>query len=572
MKVNNFGKFFIGVAAFGLAACSNDEPAPGNQGNNKFEGDYAYITVNLRGADNMSRSTTSPGYENDENVGKDNYVQSAHFYFFEDNGAYYAEASVWSDGTVQPEGSNVEFKSNTQIVLEQIKDRTVPKYLLTVLNQPANFEVGRTLEDTRNILLNCLNEDKNFVMSTTSFYADGYKDGTPYYVTEIEASDFALEPDGEATPVEIYVERLAAKVNVDVDSKELKDQIKFEDGSVGYRLEVTVSGNPNEEIGDTDAGATEVYVKFANWGLNGTAVNSYLSKNLDGWYNHNFAPFTYAFADWNIPGDFRSYWAKSTVYNQELTEANFNTAKLTLNVLDTPFGTANYCNETTNARENIVRTYTGDLGEPKTVVDPEKVTSAFLAAQVVDKNNKPLDLVLYNGVYRTWDAFKRHLLDQWNLPLYTCETVGTDNAYNQLDENFFVFESKGDATGSVVLAFENPADNNLPIAIKKDGAYIVLDLNKAEDLKQIQDLLDAKQASMARATAYNKGWMFYSVPVQHLNATTDPVEGNNINEGAYGVVRNHSYKLTISKIYHLGNGVFDPDEALIPTDPDPTYY
>lgn len=85
---------------------------------------------------------------------------------------------------------------------------------------------------------------------------------------------------------------------------------------------------------------------------------------------------------------------------------------------------------------------------------------------------------------------------------------------------------------------------------------------------------------------YKHGWMYYNIPIEHLqsfNTTTDgeeikfnTVQVNNdgtktplytgaaIKEGQYGVLRNHWYKLTVNSITGLGYGVFDPAELIVP--------
>ncbi|MDE5661432.1 MAG: Mfa1 fimbrilin C-terminal domain-containing protein, partial [Muribaculaceae bacterium] len=79
-----------------------------------------------------------------------------------------------------------------------------------------------------------------------------------------------------------------------------------------------------------------------------------------------------------------------------------------------------------------------------------------------------------------------------------------------------------------------------------------------------------------KAIAYNNGAMVYPIPLEHLN---NP-KGEDAVEGQWGVVRNHSYRVNVTKLVTLGNGVFRPeqvgdDEAEI-IDPEkpktPTYY
>lgn len=73
---------------------------------------------------------------------------------------------------------------------------------------------------------------------------------------------------------------------------------------------------------------------------------------------------------------------------------------------------------------------------------------------------------------------------------------------------------------------------------------------------------------------YENGKSVYYIPVQHLGA----LEGKTtVDECYYGVVRNHWYKLTISKFTKVGHGIWDPEEGRVETlKPDkpenPLYY
>ena len=70
------------------------------------------------------------------------------------------------------------------------------------------------------------------------------------------------------------------------------------------------------------------------------------------------------------------------------------------------------------------------------------------------------------------------------------------------------------------------------------------------------------------ATGYTDGLMYYNIPIEHLRA----IEGDDLKEANYGVVRNHYYKVTINKLENVGKGIFDPNEVIVPGDDDKTLY
>ncbi len=67
---------------------------------------------------------------------------------------------------------------------------------------------------------------------------------------------------------------------------------------------------------------------------------------------------------------------------------------------------------------------------------------------------------------------------------------------------------------------------------------------------------------------FNKGLMYYTVPVEHL-ATSNT---NSIVEGQYGVVRNHWYRLTVNSVSKFGRGIADPNEVIVPGEEEVYYY
>jgi hypothetical protein len=79
-----------------------------------------------------------------------------------------------------------------------------------------------------------------------------------------------------------------------------------------------------------------------------------------------------------------------------------------------------------------------------------------------------------------------------------------------------------------------------------------------------------------KAVGYNDGLMYYNIPIKHMNTSVAPTKdaagAYTIAEGYYGVVRNHCYSVSINEIAHIGAGIFDPNEPIVPNDDEDTYY
>lgn len=554
---------FAGLAFVG---CSNEnDPLTG--GDPAFKGDVAYMTVNIRDVNAGTRATTDGGWVDGSET--EHTVSTAHFYFFDTNGTFVTQGTVWNGGSEVDgdTGHNVEYIGKNVIVLDNLKEKGLPSYILTVLNQPTGFTPEATLEATSKKLVNWQNTSKEFVMATTSYYGNQNN----YYVTAVTPDDFKTDPTLAAPVIDVYVERLAAKVEMKVGTGLTNEEVI--NGNTYYKVTATVAGNENNEGGD-DVATTELYVRIDGWALNATTKNSYLSKQLDySWMTT--APFT----NWN-DGDnnFRCYWGKSTVFGENV--ADYITKDLvtykTYSQLDLIFPGVGYCNENTNTAAKI---------NPDGVFNPAAVTSVLVKATICDKTGQPLDMVRYNGLMFTKDQFLQYALNtidlgKGNLNVWVKTTEGEGEAavdkYTQIDKSSAKLAYDDvDVTGVGAVKVVS----NLAV-----GTYYYWD-NETDKYVQYTDYDAANNAfkgmlatAAIKGEAFTGGKMYYNIPIEHLGAKTATPAPNPITqEGYYGVVRNHWYELTINEIAKLGHGVYLPGEGeeerpIIPDPEKDTYY
>lgn len=132
--MNKASKLLAGMAAVMLCACSSDElqveVAPEVPSTPTFDGDVAYLTVNLKDVGSMmGRSTTSPGYE--YGTQDEHNITTANFFFYDENGVYVSKGSIWTGGTENTNDptENVEFQGNNTIVLENLEGKNHPRYM-----------------------------------------------------------------------------------------------------------------------------------------------------------------------------------------------------------------------------------------------------------------------------------------------------------------------------------------------------------------------------------------------------------------------------------------------------------
>ena len=605
--MNIYSKLLLGAAALSFAACSSEEPL-GNgedqpQTTIKPTGDIAYLNVRLQAADNGLGGRADGGYEYGSST--ENAVADAYFYFYDENGQFVLESNSWIGGNANSADptENVEIFGKNTVVLTGLTGKGYPSWVVTMLNIPEGFTPARTLDGMADLYRASYdNGDGKFVMTTSSYFGDDNKNGSSwnYFATKLEPENFLQEAPtkeevSDATVVNIYVERLAARVGVDVSniSNKRHSQVYTDENGKTYPLyeiDVTVAGEDNPNLGGgSNTAATKVYVAILGWELNSTASSTNYFKNLSGW--DNTTDFGRGWA-WNNARDHRSFWGKARNYgftDRNMKVNDFTYADLT-QVVETsdpkaPKGTKVYCNETTNTVENIL---------VNNGVSPKRTPTVILSAIVCDKNGNPLDLVEYHGVQYTKEGFINKVLATVNKAdfgknYFTRTEVSTaaDGTpiyeYTQIGANDVKLVSANNGLGSVNVAVADETAEywtNLVATTKTDDKgnnYTTYTADQAHFSSVNVYLASATNNSISdKATAATGGAMIYPIPLTHLNTAND----DEIMEGQYGLVRNHCYTLSISKIKTLGDGVFVPKkvgdeepETIDPEDPkDPTYY
>lgn len=586
-------KYFFGMfACAALCACSNDDSDLSNDKPNVFTGDEAYINVRLMDAGNAMGRATNGDFE--YGTADEHAVKSAHFYFYDENGNFKIEGSAWNGGTASCDenATNIEFKSNTIVVLKGLtQGDDYPKYMVTVLNKPENFQPAEnsTLKDMEAMLAHASevgitkqSDEKTYFVMSTSSYKHGNNTLPTYFTTSVESKNFKKEAktakETADDRVEVYVERLAAKVSMKVGSGEGLTPETIE-GKTYYKVSASVAGEGNDadvdNTSDNQSAKENLYVELLGWKLNATAKKSNIMKNLKlDWTDKFGTEFT-----WNDANNYRSYWGKSFNYeNSEYTYpssySNYNQeSKYALDYFSLPDnddklnqltnGVA-YCAENTNTSTIVSSNF------------PSAVTSILLKAKVCNKDGNGLNLVRYGGMLYNENAFLNRILTKLKDSKEGLNVwYKTSDTYSQITADYVKLENVSDGNVTIVVDVDKVTKNNEAESGKinlyqkgNDGNYTVLN-----DFSSFETAL--ANASNG-ANGYKDGLMYYNIPIEHLNntdITTDESGKETIPEAKYGVVRNHHYVVTINKLEKLGKGIFDPDEIIIPNDDDKdTYY
>ncbi len=603
------------LACAAVFACQNKEDlTPAQEEQKKFTGDEAYISIRLADVGSLNSKADFGGFEDANNTTyfKEGGVKSAHFYFYDAAGYFVSEAAAWPGGSTQdPADDNIEFKSNNTVVLKGLEQKNYPKFMVTVLNKPDNFKPGNTLAEMEkamsginlnavtngdgtaendNCIWNSVQEgtewNNYFVMSTSSYTGTDREalgtNGTvasgkvPYFATLLKQTDFKTEPvpadpNTITDAVTVYVERLAAKVTFKTSMTATEVTLSgTTDKKNMYPLAITLAGDDNDLSGT--AGIENVYIDLESWGLNATARNSYMSKNLNtGWDNTDSGSLGFV---WNDETHHRSYWGKSFNYdNASMKYHDADDNATTYNSADPsfplhyqqfsgefkPLDTPLYCAENTNTPA-ILKTNNG-------------VTNVMLRARVYKETvagNKivaPMDMVRYNGVLYTNDRFINQLLTILNtngdLTYYYCsKDLGSGNVeFTKLDKQFFELQADGAGVKVVIKDLTSwvwPVSTTTGIYKYDNSTSGYVPITDATELTSVYSALNTKllAASQAgNATGFKGGQMFYTIRIKHANNGT-PAAGE-VLEANYGVVRNHVYAIDLKTIKKVGHAIFD---------------
>ena len=551
------------LACSAMVACTNtDEPEVDNGG---AKGNESYLAVKLVNPSAGSRATGNYAYGSEA----EQTVTSARFYLFDaagnayeindgsnptNNGKNYVDATP--SGTFTESGSdNVETVLSTVLVIDSSK-KLPPASILAVLN-------CSDLLDTDNLSLSQLKikvanfgtikDEKSpapyigkgkFAMSNSVFVdaAGNLAEATPIAAENIKTKkEDALKPEAA---VEIYVERVAAKVQTEVSipttvTEETKKEGKF------FKIGDEFYAN----TGEVDANGKDIYAHLLGWRVTNITNQSKLIKDLDGTANANPAlAWT-----WNNPANFRSYWA----------DANYDPAFVwTFNEATLPFTGNNfeYYNENT---KNI----TGNHKESKN-------SQLLVAAEFVTIDggvpSAPQAIAEWYGVKYTLNGLRKVVADALASKLYTT----TDNkTYVSIKPEEITFTQVS----------EELDDNRYisKIGVKDQTYYYKNDEKMAaydvEGNKTLASVVDALQTTKiwgneikdGETTTYEGGGYYYLDIIHNAGTITKDKEGKITSDtNVYGLVRNHWYKLTLNKLSGLGTPVYNPDKVIITETPE----
>lgn len=545
MKI--FKLFPLACAALMMSACSSDDPSNGGStGVNEPQ----YLSVNIVNVGATPSRAASEEYENGS--ADENKISKVRFYFFNGDGTPYLikdpgadgvtgdgtvnwlEATPGDDKTTSGTPSHVEKITNAVLVINGVQS-AAPSAIVAVVN-PETVDPA-ALENNGSMRLSQLRENAvgstfyktdagkvtDFVMSN-SVYVNAGSD----VCASLVAGHVATSADkAKANPVDLYVERVAAKVTADVDPN------AFEKGD-GTKWDATQYGTKTA-VGKI--GAYDVYAVIDGWGLADENGKAKVEKSVNTAWTDAILGIT----PWTTYDYRRSFWETSVEFNAGTNKPvnhKFNDFKANMKAeLYTLPNTPD--NNITNVYDNNVTKF---------------LVAATLKYKDEHDNWHLAEICRYNGVMILGvDNLKKQVALTFS-KYYTSTDAHT---YTQLTKDDITFTEPTTSMKNYQVTptlAADPTNTKQYYTKALDGSYTPVDKD------DVNTAIGENKAEIR-----TEGKAYYYVPIKHLGTTGTL--------GEYGVVRNHFYKINLTGLTGFGTPVYNPDTEIDPTVPsyDNTY-
>lgn len=539
--------FPFACVALMMTACASDKDEIG--GGTKPGSDPQYLAVNIV---NVGATPTTRAAEYENGTAEESAIKKVRFYFFNGDGSPYLiktgvdgggdknwlEASPADNTPTSGAPSQIEKITQTVLVINGVQ-AAAPAAIVAVVN-PETVE-ATTLQNEKGGDVMRLSELRYSAVGR-NFYK---KHATTGAVSEFVMSNSVYVNAGEdvcaslvaghvttsaetakAKPVDLYVERVVAKVTADVDNE------AFEHGN-GTNWETNKYGtkNPVGKSGDYD-----VYAVIEGWGLANENGKAEIEKQV----NKTWADGTLGFTPWTTSDYHRCFWEKSVGFDagtggNQPVNPTFNQLKAKMqDVLYTLPNTPE--SKVTNLKDNDLTKF---------------AVAATLKYKDAAGNWHNAEICRYNGVSILGiDNLKRQVALTFS-QYYTSTDAST---YTQLSKNDIVFKDP-DGTMQPYLVTPTLADD----ATGTKKYYTKTNTGTTSTFTEVPKAKVLAAIEADKAEIRRDGRAYYYVSIKHLGGTGELAE--------YGIVRNHFYKITLTGITGFGTPVYDPDKVVKPAVP-----
>lgn len=507
--------------------------------------DKSYLAIRINNVGSVAGSRATGEYEN--GTADENHIESVRFYFFNSDGTPYilkkngqSTGKNWLDktedlNTTDKQNPNVSMISNPLLVIEGNTGAS-PAAMIAVIN-PNSLdgdklgEGAKSLDEVKRTSVYSkfyTTDYKNFVMSN-SVYVDNGVEKCASIVTGYVAK---TADDARNKPVDLYVERVVAKVQPTIDATY----------SAAGRTWIKIDGKDAIKVGVY--GTNDIYAVVDGWGVADEDGKAELVKQVNtSWNDDNLGINVWTSKDYH-----RCFWTSSVAFAAG-TGAEGNVP-------------VNHSWNDYASRSLATCAYT--LPNAPTTVDTDPyestLTKMVLATHLVYKDGtdyKNAEICRYRGQqYLHVEDVKKEVAN--NFAEYYIKK-GENRTKLQASDIEFTTKATGIKDYQVVATLRTLAGGET--LQKKTGT--------TEEASSYTDVTkEALQALMNKEPAQirTEGKAYYFIPIRHLGTDKTKV-------GYYGIVRNHVYSINIQNMFGFGTPVYDPAKTIEPTIPssDATY-
>lgn len=541
--------FPFACVALMMSACASDKEEIGS--GTKPGSDPQYLAVNIVNV-GATPTTRTTDYENGTEA--ESKINKVRFYFFNGDGSPYLiknpgvegvtggdpknwlEASPTDDTSTSGTPSHIEKITQTVLVINGVQS-AAPAAIVAVVNpetvDAAKIQSGGIvrLSELRYSAVGSKFYKKDassgavsdFVMSN-SVYVNAGED----VCASLVAGHVTTSADAaKAKPVDLYVERVVAKVTADVDAN------AFEKGNgTNWAADKYGTKTAVGKSGDYD-----VYAVIEGWGLANENGKAEVEKQV----NKAWTDGTLGFTPWTTTDYHRCFWETSVAFDagvggNQPVNPTFN--QLKANIQDVLYTLPNTPGSAvSNLKDNDLTKF---------------AVAATLRYKDASNNWHNAEICRYNGVSILGiDNLKRQVALTFSQ--YYTSTDGT--TYNQLSKDDIDFKNPDGTMQQYRVTPTLAAD---PAGTTKKY-YIKTTSGTTPTFTEVPKATVSAAIEADKAEIRKDGRAYYYVPIKHLGETGKIAE--------YGIVRNHFYKITLTGITGFGTPVYDPDKVVDPAVP-----
>lgn len=560
MKISKL--FPLACAALMMTACGSDNDIEGGATNPG--GDAQYLAVNIV---NVGTTPTRATEDYVNGTDDENKINTIRFYFFHADGSPYVLTNTtetttgtdvnWLEKTdpsttaPTPAGQGTVDKVTEAVLVIQGKSLAAPATMVAVIN-PETLKDNATLNNNGTVTLSELRDskfdtqfykleagtNKAFVM-TNSVYREGGNTICPTLVSgHLETSDVAAKNN----PVNIYVERVAAKVSAKVDDTTVPAGFSVNPWEKGDGTK-WATNHYGMEVG-TFGKSTKIYAVIEGWGVADENSQAMLEKQIDAtWTNASLGITT-----WNTADYHRSFWEtmKPAVGTDIYKKANHSFNQYTNKI-------ANNFSNITYTLPNTTQTVVSD------VYNGNNLTKFLVAATLKYYDGttwKNADICRYRGIeYMGGEAKLKEVVAATYNKYYTKNATGDFEPLAASDIKFAYARSVANTAAKKVADCQM-----VPTLVDATKEYYTKTVSSTGYTKVADNNDVVKDIEMYPADIRVNGKTYYYVPIRHLGAAAT-------NPAYYGVVRNHYYQVNLQSLKGFGSSVYNPDKEIIPVIP-----